>query len=214
MNNQPSPQPAKRFTVPTVTTDPMHWLIEAQQAASRQDDPMARFAILSTIDEQGYPRSRTITLRHIDAVELHFAVNVNSPKTNQLLNVKKYELIFVWPTLVEQYRLRGGFKLEQNQQTRQGWQQKPVASQLNDFIYEFELNQSSTIASREILHQALQTVKHRDPNDLAVIPANAVSLILTPNYVEAWKNDPVDRLHQRYCFQRQQQSWQHELLVP
>ena len=64
-------------------TDPVAQLEHLFRQASSLGDPCARYASFITIDEDGLPASRIVTLLSLDAAGIAVSVNAASPKIRQ-----------------------------------------------------------------------------------------------------------------------------------
>lgn len=177
--------------------------------AQAAGDAMALFATLTTIDADGWPMSRTVTLRSIDGESICLSVNLASPKCGQLQANRRYELLIFWPSAMAQYRLRGDYALEAVGDS--DWQRKPAHSCLADLYHSNHRAQSSVLPSREAM---LAEAAGLRLDDASLQPADVATLRLIPTEAESWLASPADRLHHRARHRLTSQGWQAELLVP
>jgi pyridoxamine 5'-phosphate oxidase len=88
-------------------------LMRRDQAVAREhEDASAEFACLATIDADGQPHARFVSIRRIDSLHVTFWASGTSPKILQLNANGNYALTAYWPTLARQYRLQGGLPLD------------------------------------------------------------------------------------------------------
>lgn len=185
------------------------------EQARRANDPAAPYATLVTVDEQGAPAARTVTVRGVAADEVSIFVNARSPKVEHLRADGRYELLAFFPTLMVQYRLRGGFELRTGDpDLAREWRQKPRSNQLMDVYQAVGRPQSSEVADHELLRAEVQALADRLAGQPLDVPPTASRLVLLPTFVEQWLGSPADRLHRRTVFRRVDDAWTCTALVP
>lgn len=194
-------------------TTPMTRLGALYRAAIAQGDPCAHFATLITVDEEGQPASRIVTLRRLDENGIALLVNADSPKIRHWQANGKWELSGFWPALMVQYRVRGAAELAQTEAVRQDWQSKPRASRLADLYHQRVRPQSSALPSRQTLLSELAELEAAWQDDVAAPPAVS-RLLLKPDMLEISQASPSDRLHDRSRHQLRDGVWTETLLVP
>ncbi|WP_158253670.1 pyridoxamine 5'-phosphate oxidase family protein [Chromobacterium alticapitis] len=183
------------------------------RAAISQADPCAHFATLITVDEQGQPASRIVTLRSLDENGIALLVNAHSPKIRHWQANGKWELSGFWPALMAQYRVRGAAELAQTEAVRRDWQAKPKASRLADLYHQRMRPQSSALPSRQTLLSELAELEAAWQDDVAA-PPGVSRLLLKPEWLEISQASPTDRLHDRRLHRLQDGGWTEALLVP
>ncbi len=195
--------------------NPVDLLTENFLAAHQAGDPNARFCSLSTLDEVGFPVSRIVTIREMNAEGIDIYINGNSPKVEQLKNNSNYELLFFWPSSLQQFRLRGSYKVFSNDKQKSSWADKPYAGKLYDLFQSFEQPQSSVIPSREYYHDKARELKQNYPADAEIeMPSEQLTLRFTADYIETWKASMDDGLHDRRLYKLIDSHWVSEILVP
>jgi len=190
-------------------------LLQAQwQEARKAGDGNANTCSLATVDKQGFPSVRTLVLREVDEGGLSIFVNNSSPKWQQLQS-GHWEVHIFWPTLMQQFKLRG-VAIEIADDTMAGhWQQKPTDAKLLDHFYRRHQPQSNEIGSRQELESAIEALQQEYPEAESIpYPDNAKGLYLQLNSVEHWQSSPIDRLHHRHHYRLQHDVWQRCILVP
>ncbi|POA98874.1 hypothetical protein C2134_09410 [Chromobacterium sinusclupearum] len=194
-------------------TDPIILLSALHQAAIEQHDPCAHFATLITVDEDGQPASRIVTLRSLNQDGIALLVNADSPKIRHWQANGKWELSGFWPIAMVQYRLRGEAELAQTEAVRLDWQAKPKTSQLADLYHQRVRPQSSPLPSRQTLLSELAELEAEWQDDNAA-PPGVSQLLLKPGWLEISQASPADRLHDRRLHRLQDGVWTETLLVP
>ncbi|MFB0825488.1 pyridoxamine 5'-phosphate oxidase family protein [Chromobacterium violaceum] len=194
-------------------TTPIDRLGALHKTAIEQNDPCAHFATLITMDEEGQPASRIVTLRSLDANGIALLVNTDSPKIRHWRMNGKWELSGFWPTSMVQYRLRGDAELEQTEAVRRDWLAKPRSSRLADLYHQRVRPQSAPLPSRQTLLDELAALDAELENDAAAPPAVSC-LLLKPKLLEICRASPADRLHDRRLHRWENGSWTETILVP
>ena len=195
--------------------NPMSELMEALEGARRARDPGADWLNLITIDAEGFPVSRILTIRSISEESVVVTVNRESPKMQQLAENGRYEAHLFWPNLLGQVRMRGSYRIEDPPDLARGWQARAYGGKIMDLYGVQRRRQSSVVPSREVMLQELAELRREHPADAAIEkPAEIVNLVLLPDFLELWIGDATDRMHDRRRYTRQGQTWIEEFLVP
>lgn len=201
--------------MPGSANDPLHLLIQSFERAGLNGDPNAKFCTLTTLDEVGFPVSRTVTVRHLDYQGILVYINSNSPKVEQLTKNARYELLFFWSTLLQQYRIRGSYQIFDNESQRSSWLEKPYAGKLYDLFQTEQQKQSSVLGSRQNYEQqALELKRQYPPTANLEMPAELQTIRFRPDYIESWTGSMKDGLHDRRLYRLTDQAWHCDILVP
>ena len=190
-------------------------LMECLDGARRAEDPGADWLNLVTIDAEGYPVARILTIRSVSEESIVVTVNRDSPKMRQLAQGGRYEAHLFWPRVLGQVRMRGAYRVEDPPELAQGWRRRAYGGKILD-LYEVQCRpQSSVVASREVMMEELAALRRRFPSDRAIAkPAEIVNLVLLPDFLELWIGDATDRMHDRRRYRREGGGWLEETLVP
>jgi pyridoxamine 5'-phosphate oxidase len=190
-------------------------LIEALESARRARDPGADWLNLVTVDREGFPVARILTIREISEERLVVTVNRDSPKMRQLEDEGRYEAHLFWPKVLGQARIRGGYRVEAPPELAQGWRRRAYGGKIVDLYQVHCRPQSSVVASRDLMLQELASLRRRFPHDRAIEkPDEVVNLVLLPDFLELWIGDAADRMHDRRRYTRRPDGWTEEILVP
>jgi pyridoxamine 5'-phosphate oxidase len=198
-----------------VVANPMIQLLEALEDARRAKDPGADWLNLITVDSEGFPVARIMTIR--DASPERFVVTATreSPKMRELEDNGRYEAHLFWPKVLGQVRMRGAYCIEDPPELARGWKARAYGGKIVDLYQVHCRPQSSVVASREVLLRELAELRQRFPADQAIEkPAEVVNLVLLPDFLELWIGDATDRMHDRRRYTRQGDDWLEEVLVP
>lgn len=200
---------------PGLVDDPVRLLIHSFQQARDSGDANAKFCALTTLDEDGLPVSRTVTIREMNLDGVVIYINGQSPKIDQLRVNPSYELLFFWPSSIRQFRVRGRYEIFASDKQLQSWRNKPYAGKLYDLFHSCEQRQSSMLSSRqEYLEKAAQLKQKFPECEELQMPAEQLSICFKPDYIESWLASMTDGLHDRRLYRLTEKGWRCQVLVP
>ncbi|MGQ1945786.1 pyridoxamine 5'-phosphate oxidase [Geofilum sp. OHC36d9] len=191
---------------PDPLTQIQQWVEQAVSA--RVDEPTAM--LLSTVDQQGIPDARVVLLKGIED-GLIFYTNYESVKGQQLAQNANVSVVFFWPQLERQIRLRGVAEKLLPAASDVYFASRPRESQLGAWASP----QSSSIESYEWLEKNYFFYVDRfQQTDAIPRPPYWGGYRVTPLSVEFWQGRP-GRMHQRYRYARNEaEAWQINVLAP
>lgn len=195
---------------------PMKFLKETRHKAISVKDPSARYCTLATLEESDLfqVRMRTLVVREITEESCLLFVNRHSQKNLLSLDKAKVEILFFYPTLMSQFRLRGRISTMLDAELEKHWQHKPYEAKLLDHYYARYQAQSSSLINREGLMEGIEALRLMYPSaDKVPFIDNALGLVVTANYLEVWQGLD-DGIHDRRLFTLANDLWQEEVLVP
>ena len=182
------------------------WFSEAQESA--EPEPYAM--VLATVDEGGWPQSRTVLLRQVDAAGFVFYTNYTSAKGRALEHSGRASLTFLWHGLHRQVHVGGEVERVSAAESDAYFAKRPRESQLGAWASE----QSTEIAGREVLIERLVEFEERFSNGDVPRPEHWGGYRIVPNRIEFWQGQP-SRLHDRICYGRADGSaWTKAILSP
>ncbi len=189
-------------------TDPLSRLAEDRRLAFEREDPCAGLCTLASLDASGWPDARTLVLRNLED-RLAVFVNATSPKFEHLDRVT----VVVWlPTVNVQYRMRCSTTAVPAELVASSWQLRPDPPKRMDWFYTHSQAQSTTVASREGLLEALARLDLPEP---LVAPETARGLYLIPELIERLDLGMDNGVHDRRRYRPGNPGgWQEEVLVP
>jgi pyridoxamine 5'-phosphate oxidase len=182
------------------------WIEEAREAES------AHPAALSfvTVDGDGRPSARTVTLKRIEPDALLLTSALWTRKARDIEANPHVSLLFFWPELGRQVHVAGTATIADRE----------LADKL--FAERDDLNRLQTIVSRQgspideaqleemrarLAHLAeVQELRPTRPDDWG-------ALRIDPEAIELWTESP-DRLHNRRLFTRRDAGWHLQRLAP
>jgi pyridoxamine 5'-phosphate oxidase len=163
-----------------------------------------------TVDGDGRPSARTVTLKRLEPGALLFTSALWTRKAREIEANPHVALLFFWPELGRQAHVAG----------TAAHAERALAEEL--FTERDELHQLQTIVSRQgqpIDAEELARMKDRLAH-LATVQETAPTcpddwgaLRVVPAAVELWEEAP-DRLHERRLFERAADGWTETLLSP
>lgn len=195
-----------------VATNPFEqfncWFAEVLES---DNIPEPNAMTLATADGEGRPHARTVLLKQFDSCRFVFYSNYTSAKGQDLAANPYAELLFFWPSLERQVRIRGAVERVPAEESDAYFAERPLQSQLGAWASQ----QSSAIENRSILDNQFEAVQHRFKEALSIArPAWWGGYQLTPEQFEFWQGRP-SRLHDRLRYSRQPDfSWNIERLAP
>ncbi|WJL96942.1 pyridoxamine 5'-phosphate oxidase [Microbacterium sp. ET2] len=193
------------------------------------DDPIAQFSawledaaargvyepnamVLSTVDADGTPSSRTVLLRAVDAHGFVFYTDRSSRKGQALAAHPLATLLFPWYTVHRQVNVTGEVALVDDAESDAYWASRPRGSRISGTASA----QSQPIGSRAELDARVAEVEVAFPEGREVPrPARWGGYRLRPRRIEFWQGR-TSRLHDRLVFTRGDRGtdWSVERLQP
>ncbi|MFT4823474.1 MAG: pyridoxine/pyridoxamine 5'-phosphate oxidase [Halioglobus sp.] len=194
---------------------PIEIFQENWQKAKSLDDANAQYCSLATVSKDGQASIRTLVLREVTNGSFLIFVNDTSSKWKDLLLAKQSELLVFWPSLMQQYRIRGEYSEVSAGAMKLHWAKKPYDSKILDHYYSQYQSQSSVVESRETMLNGIAELKSRYPIDKEVpFPDNAKGVAIQASYIEIWHGSASDRLHHRNLYLLSDETWEQQTLVP
>lgn len=194
-----------------VNVDPheqfLGWFNSALEAKLHEPYAMS----LATANAQGRPHVRTVLLRGATEAGYDFYTNYDSQKGLDLAANPYAELLFYWPELERQIRLAGKVVKISVEESTDYYHKRPRDSQIAAHI---STPQSGVIKSRELLQHNFQALYARVEQQATLDkPEFWGGYRLQPDYYEFWQGRP-NRLHDRLVYEKTENEWQLQRLMP
>lgn len=165
---------------------------------------------LSTIGQDGFPKTRVVLLKKFDENGFVFYSNYLSEKGLALAHNPKVCLSFHWHALERQVIIKGVAQKIDPYTSDLYFDSRPLGSRLGAIVSP----QSQVISSRDVLEKELAELEkkytHQDPKR----PDHWGGYLVTPHELEFWQGRP-NRLHDRIRYRIIDEiDWVYERLAP
>jgi pyridoxamine 5'-phosphate oxidase len=174
------------------------WMDQALEAEIVDPTAMS----LATVDTQGKPWQRMVLLKGFDERGFVFYTNLGSRKVADIMSNPHVSLQFPWLQLDRQVIVGGKAEPLSDNENSDYFKSRPISSQLAAWASE----QSSPIASREVLEAQFNAVQQRFESGEVPLPEFWGGYRIVPREFEFWQGGE-NRLHDRFSFQRDGDSW-------
>ena len=164
---------------------------------------------LSTIEDDGYPRSRIVLLKDFSKKGLTFFTNYNSNKGKSIKKNNKVCLSFFWPALQRQVIIKGKANKISSDLSKKYFYSRPRKSQIASIISP----QSEIIDDRDFLNERFLKTERKYDGKKIPMPNHWGGIIVTPFEIEFWQGRQ-DRLHDRISFKLLNNKWKSNRLAP
>lgn len=181
------------------------WFEQALEAGVNEPNAM----VLSTINQDGAPDSRIVLLKGIVDDSFHFFTNYESQKGQEIAAHPEVSLLFFWPELERQVRIRGNCSKLSRSKSEAYFSSRPRQSQLGAWASD----QSQPIENRQILEDKLQALTSKWEDQEIPCPDHWGGYAVNPKQIEFWQGR-VGRLHDRFRYSQNKGSWNIIRLAP
>lgn len=174
------------------------WMDQALEAEIVDPTAMS----VATVDPEGKPWQRMVLLKGFDERGFVFYTNLGSRKVADIMSNPQVSLQFPWLQLDRQVIVGGMAERLADNENSDYFKSRPISSQLAAWASE----QSSPIASREVLEAQFNAVQQRFESGEVPLPEFWGGYRIVPREFEFWQGGE-NRLHDRFSFQRDGDSW-------
>lgn len=192
-----------------MSIDPWQQLQKDRTAATQAADPCANLCYLATVDKAGAPQVRTLVLRDLGDGGLGLFTNSTSPKWGQL-DAGASVLVYL-PSLSLQYRIQASLEPIAKLTVDESWKLRPPTPKRLDWLYQNYQAQSSVITDQASL---LSELDAQIPTVPEHAPESAQGLRLIPEQIDRLDLNTQGGPHHRQLFQRKNDRWQVQTLIP
>ncbi len=197
------------FREEDLTKDPIiiiqNWVKEALQQNIIEATAMS----LSTVGEDGFPKSRIVLAKSIREEGISFFTNYDSQKGKDIKSNKKVSLLFFWPDLQRQIRITGLAEKLDPKTSDEYFSSRPFESQIGAIVSQ----QSKKLKSRDELVAKFNTLKDELNTQSIKRPDNWGGYIVKPVTIEFWQGRE-NRLHDRFLYELNKDVWSIKRLAP
>ncbi|KEY19159.1 pyridoxamine 5'-phosphate oxidase [Kaistella antarctica] len=183
------------------------WFLDAEQNSKISE---ANAMAISTLEEDGCPRSRMVLLKSFTWEGFIFYTNYDSRKGKAIESNHKACLHFFWPDLERQIIIKADLEKQASNLSDGYFHSRPKGSQLGALVSP----QSQVIPNREFLEEKLTDLETEFENREVPRPENWGGYLAKPYEIEFWQGRP-NRLHDRIIYELQADfDWKISRLAP
>ncbi|WP_223560087.1 pyridoxamine 5'-phosphate oxidase [Chryseobacterium lathyri] len=182
------------------------WFLEASNSPAVSE---ANAMAVSTLEEDGCPRTRMVLLKEYTYEGFIFYTNYTSRKGKAIENNHKACLSFFWPNLERQIIIKADLERIAENLSDGYFHSRPKGSQLGAVVSP----QSQAIPNREFLEEKLKELEKEYETSEVPRPANWGGYIAKPYEIEFWQGRP-NRLHDRIVYRLEDLDWKISRLAP
>ena len=183
------------------------WFLEAEENPGVSE---ANAMAISTVEEDGCPRTRMVLLKAYTWEGFIFYTNYNSKKGKAIEKNNKACLHFFWPSLERQIIIKAELEKVAENLSDGYFHSRPKGSQLGAVVSP----QSSVIPGREYLENKLSELEKEYEGKEIPRPENWGGYMAKPYEIEFWQGRP-NRLHDRIIYELQEDfDWKVSRLAP
>ncbi|AWH87399.1 pyridoxamine 5'-phosphate oxidase [Limnobaculum parvum] len=181
------------------------WLKQACEA--QVPDPTAM--CVATVDSQGRPSQRIVLLKHYDEKGFVFYTNLGSRKAQQIAQNNQVNLLFPWHFFDRQVMVSGKAERLSSMEVLKYFHSRPKDSQIAAWVSQ----QSSRISTRGVLESKFLELKQKFLQGDVPLPSFWGGFRISIEEIEFWQGG-VNRLHDRFIYQRTENHWNIDRLAP
>ncbi len=193
----------------TKISDPLEQLKKWYEDAKKTSLLNPNAFMLSTVDQNGVPRSRVVLMKALRPEGIVFFTNYESQKGRNLAHDPRCSALFFWDQLFRQVFIIGQAEKTSRAESEDYWATRPRESQLSQWISK----QSEQVTSRDQLENELRMARDKFANQTIPCPQHWGGYVIHPTYVEFWTGRE-GRLHDRITYQKVEDGWREARLYP
>ncbi len=201
--------PTARLSRADLPSEPFQLFEQWYQEAISKNVKYPNAMTLATCTSDGFPSARVVLFKGLNSKGLCFYTNYESRKAQELIENPRAALVFYWPALDRQIRAVGAIQRVTEKESDDYWNSRPRGSQLSALSSQ----QSHEVSGRAELEKRLFELERKYEGQPVPRPDHWGGFCLIPQNFEFWM-EGEHRLHDRFCFERQGDSWRITCLAP
>jgi len=179
------------------------WFDEANNSGILLPESMS----VSTCNADGQPSSRMVLLKSYDDKGFVFFTNYASRKSHELAENNKVALLFHWNVLQRQVRIEGIVEKVSVEESANYFHSRDKGSQIGAWASK----QSQKLSHDDELKERMNHYQEKFSQGEVPHPEFWGGWRVKPQYIEFWQGR-ANRLHDRICFEKENEQWtQHKL---
>ena len=182
------------------------WFLDASSNPTVSE---ANAMAVSTLEDDGCPRTRMVLLKEYTYEGFIFYTNYSSRKGKSIEKTHKACLHFFWPGLERQIIIKADLEKIAENLSDGYFHSRPKGSQLGAAVSP----QSEVIPDRAFLEVKLKELEVEFENSEVPRPENWGGYIAKPYEIEFWQGRP-NRLHDRIIYSLKDLDWEISRLAP
>ncbi|PIF47209.1 pyridoxamine 5'-phosphate oxidase [Chryseobacterium sp. 52] len=182
------------------------WFLDASESPAVSE---ANAMAVSTVEEDGCPRTRMVLLKEYTYEGFIFYTNYSSRKGKAIESTHKACLHFFWPNMERQIIIKANLERIAENLSDGYFHSRPKGSQLGAAVSP----QSQVIPNKEFLEEKLKDLEKKYEDTEVPRPSNWGGYIARPYEIEFWQGRP-NRLHDRIIYQLEDLDWKISRLAP
>lgn len=183
-----------------------NWFNDAKKSGLLLPEAMS----VSTVSTDGQPSSRMVLLKSFDQEGFVFYTNYGSRKSQEIEENGKVALLFHWSVLQRQIRIEGTLEKVSKEQSENYFHSRDKGSQIGAWASK----QSQKLKHNNELKERFDAFENKFAAEEEIpLPEFWGGWRIKPNYMEFWQGR-ASRLHDRLCFDKHEDKWQHFKLHP
>jgi pyridoxamine 5'-phosphate oxidase len=183
------------------------WFLSADKSDTVEE---TNAMTISTIGNDGFPKSRVVLLKKYTWEGFIFYTNYTSEKGRAILANPQVCLSFFWPALEQQIIIKGNAEKIAENLSDGYFESRPDGSKLGAWASD----QSAVVSSRKALEDSLKGFEQQFEGKDIPRPPHWGGFMVKPVSIEFWQGRP-NRLHDRIRYSLTSDfSWKLERLAP
>lgn len=181
------------------------WFHQARKSELLEPNAM----VLSTVNEDSQPSTRTVLLKQFSDDGFVFFTNYRSQKAKDIQHNPKVALHFNWLELERQVKIQGIATKISLKESMRYFASRPKGSQIGAWVS----HQSQIISSKQLLLSQFEKMKQKFRSGEIPFPDFWGGYLVVPHQIEFWQGGD-NRLHDRICYTLEDNQWSKQRLAP